>query len=618
MIIVGYKAEGVQLEALKRLSGETGALFLSISRAEELNALDEKSTKFFFCFDTPKREIKPLLLKAGSNTALVWVSTEGRNEYIPEQTTLHQAGIKPEQSFSVELPGLADESEMSSIFGEIIARSNRHAWSKQTLIRRLNLIQDITHQALHAKYEPEIRKYIMLKLSGFYKAESCCCLEYDENGGLFLTSQLTSDGLYRTQLWEAIANAGDYAECIDCGEPIINCKQAESDGSAFICAPIMVEGTPKGLLRVQYRDQNIDIALDRTVLRIAADILSASAIRTATTEKLIKSEQRATNILDTTADAIITTNAHGVIESFNKAAERIFEYIESEVAGKPIKLLIPEAGEGGLSTLFETQYTKSSGSYAGCSLEAIGLRKSGQSFPLIIAVSRYTQNQIQSYTGIVRDITEQRRLELEVMRISEHERHRIGQDLHDGLGQLLSGIGFLSSSIKKRMQREQHPLAAEMHEVTTLLQEADEYARGLARGLVKIDLERGGFHAAIEKLVLQSQKLFRIRCSLTASKEIEIRDRTRAEHVYRIVQEAINNAVKHGYSSEISVNMTHTEDDLRITVQDNGCGFPTNWQQNRGLGVRIMEYRARLINAHFEHHNTIKGGAEICLLIPSP
>lgn len=618
MIIVGYKAEGIRLEALKRLSRDTGALFLSISKSDEMNKLDEKLTSFFFCFDVHPEEIKTLLLKAGSNAALVWVGTQNRKSFSPDSTALLKAGINPEQSISVELPEIAEVPEINSIFGEVIARSNRHAWSKHALLRRLSLIQDITHQALITENEPDIRKYIMVKLCSYYHAESCSLLEFDKKGALFLTSRLSSDGLYRSQLREAVANPGDYTECIDCGEPVINCKQPAADTSSFICAPILVDGAPKGLIRLEYRNQNMDVALDRTVLRIAADILSAAGIRATTTAKLVLSEQRATSILNTTADAIITTDALGMIESYNKAAERIFGYSGEEVTGRPIRLLIPETGANGLSKLLSQHLYQDSSVYDGESIEATGLRKSGQAFPLHVAVSAYELNQSTYYTGVVRDITDQRQLEQEVMRISEHERHRIGQDLHDGLGQLLSGIGFLSSSIKKRMQREKHPLTDEMHEITILLQEADEYARGLARGLVKIDLEKGGFHAAIEKLVIQSEKLFRINCSLIAAREIEIRDRTRAEHVYRIVQEAINNAVKHGFSSEVWVEMTHNAPDLSISVRDNGCGFAPNWQQNRGLGVRIMEYRARLINAHFEYRNTSKGGAEIRLLIPSP
>ncbi len=158
-----------------------------------------------------------------------------------------------------------------------------------------------------------------------------------------------------------------------------------------------------------------------------------------------------------------------------------------------------------------------------------------------------------------------------------------------------------------------------MQEISDLVKEADEYARGLARGLVKIDLDHGGFVAAIENLARQSEKLFRIECTVESESEIDIAERNRAEHLYRIVQEAINNAVKHGQASGVKVSMRlDTDGSLHVTIHDNGTGFPPNWRQNRGLGVRIMEFRARLIGGHFEQHNHTKGGAIIECTLPNP
>jgi two-component system sensor kinase FixL len=215
------------------------------------------------------------------------------------------------------------------------------------------------------------------------------------------------------------------------------------------------------------------------------------------------------------------------------------------------------------------------------------------------------------YTGIIRDITEERRLEKEVMRISEHERHRIGQDLHDGLGQMLSGIGLLSKRIEKKLHEEKHGLSDEMSEICELIRDADQYSRGLARGLIKIDLDSGGFNAAIEELVRQSQKLFRISCDFRADTEIMPPDRTTAEHLYRIIQEAINNAVKHGQANHVLVSLIEGMHFLRVRIIDNGNGFPPNWRSQEGLGVRIMEFRARLIGARLDITDNLPHGAII-------
>src|SRR5690625_969514 len=128
----------------------------------------------------------------------------------------------------------------------------------------------------------------------------------------------------------------------------------------------------------------------------------------------------------------------------------------------------------------------------GIGREVMGRRKDGSTFPMYLAVSEVNVNNQRIYTGIIRDITENRRLEQEVLRISEHERHRIGQDLHDGLGQMLTGITLINKSIFKKLEEQEHPLASNVEEVTGLLKEADEFARGLSRNPITLGVESNG------------------------------------------------------------------------------------------------------------------------------
>jgi len=227
-------------------------------------------------------------------------------------------------------------------------------------------------------------------------------------------------------------------------------------------------------------------------------------------------------------------------------------------------------------------------------------------------VSEVNVNGQRLYTGIVRDITEQRRLEQEVLRISEHERHRIGQDLHDGLGQMLTGISLINRNIASSLKDENHPLADEVSDITNLVKEADEYARSLSRGLIPVEFEGQGLKAALERMMKNAEKLFNITCRFDAPDNIYFEDSTNLTHLYRIVQEATSNAVKHGNASEVDISIKNYDERLVIKIEDNGTGFSDDWEKDRGLGVRIMQFRSRLIGANLEIKNGKKlGGAAI-------
>jgi signal transduction histidine kinase len=234
---------------------------------------------------------------------------------------------------------------------------------------------------------------------------------------------------------------------------------------------------------------------------------------------------------------------------------------------------------------------------------------------MYLAVSEVNVNGQRLYTGIIRDISEQRRLEQEVLRVSEHERFRIGQDLHDGLGQMLTGITLITKNIAASLKDEVHPLADEVVEITDLLKEADEYARGLSRNLIPVELDSSGLVAALQRLASNAERLFNIECKLKNTLNIHFDDPTSLTHLFRIVQEATSNAVKHGNASKVQVDMKHDETKLVVKIEDNGTGFSSDWDQHKGLGVRIMKFRSRLIGANFEIEKSSLGGAAIVITL---
>lgn len=211
---------------------------------------------------------------------------------------------------------------------------------------------------------------------------------------------------------------------------------------------------------------------------------------------------------------------------------------------------------------------------------------------------------------------ERRRLEQEILHTSEHERRRIGQDLHDGLGQMLTGIGLISKSVARHLEAEGHPLAGQMEEITGLIREADQYARELSRGLVPVELDKEGLAAALERLTAHAEKLFGVACTLATTGEIPLDDANQVTHLFRIAQESVSNAVKHGHATRIDIHLKGTDHYVQLRVDDNGTGFPEDWDEQGGLGVRIMQFRAGLIGATLEISGSDSGGARILCTLP--
>lgn len=332
-------------------------------------------------------------------------------------------------------------------------------------------------------------------------------------------------------------------------------------------------------------------------------------------QKLRESEASARSILRTTVDAIITIDEQGTIRTFNRAAEKLFQFSATEVIGKNVHMLMPDPYHTEHDGYIENYHQSGNRKIIGIGREVTGQRKDKTTFPMYLAVSEVNVNDQRFYTGIVRDITEQRRLEQEVLRISEHERHRIGQDLHDGLGQMLTGITLINRSIATSLKEENHPLAMDAEEITEQIRNADHYARNLSRTLIPVELDSSGLVTALQRLAENAEKLFNIRCTLENAISLKFDDPTAITHLYRIVQEATSNAVKHGNASEVMISMEKKPGKIIVQIEDNGTGFSNEWEKERGLGVRIMQYRSNLIGANLEIGQSRSGGAAIIITL---
>ncbi len=376
------------------------------------------------------------------------------------------------------------------------------------------------------------------------------------------------------------------------------------------------EDAPRGFLAVYYSRSRIFSDDELDFLKTISNLLAGALSRDSKERALKESEARFKAILNTAVDGIITIDAYGIISMYNQAAEKMFGYRNEEVMGRNIKMLMPQPYRDEHDQYLENYHATGKKKIIGIGREVTGQRKDGSTFPLYLAVSKFYVGERLQFTGIIRDISEQRMLEQEVLRISEHERRRIGQDLHDGLGQMLTGIGLLSQGLQKKLNKEESTYAEAAAEITRLIREADQYAKNLSRGLLPVDLDSRGLVTSLERLVANAERLFGVKCTFSESKAPVFSDNAVVEHLFRIAQEGISNSVKHGMANEIRLELTANKEFASLRVIDDGKGFSEHWEKEKGSGIDIMRFRAQLISANLDVENLDGGGAMLSCIIP--
>lgn len=220
---------------------------------------------------------------------------------------------------------------------------------------------------------------------------------------------------------------------------------------------------------------------------------------------------------------------------------------------------------------------------------------------------------------IATDITESklnerrmRQLEKQIMEISEHEREHIGHELHDGVGQLLTGIAFLSKALSQKLSAQSLKEAAASAQIVTLINQTIAETRQLARGLQPVEIVEHGLMSALDELASNIEKTYAIDCKLATHSSVALQDNTQANHLYRIAQEAVNNAIKHGHARHISIELSKHEGKILLVIRDDGSGFqPGHVESDSGMGLQIMRYRANVIGASLGIESTPGTGSQI-------
>lgn len=219
-------------------------------------------------------------------------------------------------------------------------------------------------------------------------------------------------------------------------------------------------------------------------------------------------------------------------------------------------------------------------------------------------------------SALTKEIAERERLQRQLLVISEREQRRIGQDLHDGLCQHLAGSALAGQVLHEKLAKKYLPEAADAQHIVELIEEGVLLSRRSAKGLHPIELDAAGLMLALEEFAATTSRLFNISCRFECDSPVLVHDAAAAEHMFRIVQEAVRNAVNHGRANRIVIKLEMLDDGQELRIEDNGGGISSS-PSREGMGLRIMAHRAQMIGGKLSVGPREGGGTLVCCALPS-
>ncbi|HOW67176.1 MAG TPA: PAS domain S-box protein [Candidatus Paceibacterota bacterium] len=246
-----------------------------------------------------------------------------------------------------------------------------------------------------------------------------------------------------------------------------------------------------------------------------------------------------------------------------------------------------------------------------------------QEYNLVVGgETRHYEARIVAYAqdkacAIVRDISDTRRLEQEILEVCQKERRRLGQDFHDSLGQNLVALAFLSKALRQQLAASGRPETAQAEEIENLANQITGQASGLARGLSPLEPAAEGLMHALRELADNVTQVFNVPCRFVCNQPVLIHEDYIAVHLYYLAQEAVNNAIKHAQPRQIDLSLRNDAGNLILEIADNGLGLPSDVSQRRGLGLRTMAFRARVLGGTLDLHPPPSGGTLVRCSVPN-
>lgn len=366
----------------------------------------------------------------------------------------------------------------------------------------------------------------------------------------------------------------------------------------------------------QTRHFDIRVSAIRRDDRIVGVTLNA----TETTEQIRAERAIATQarMIESMLEGVAVINENGVIEITNPAFDTLFGYDRGELIGREIGTLADRP--------LEHRQRRQRGSGAGSPtsnpagstiLEFDGRHRSGKHFSAAGILSKFEVAGRNHRLVVLQDVSERKQLERAILQAVNREQYRIGNDLHDGLGQELTGIALMLRGLAGRVTVEYPPIQPEIEGITRLVSNAIESTRALARGLSPVNLERGGLQDALEGLAMHASELYGVPTVFThrvpANRPLNAE---LANHLYRIAQEAVRNAVRHGNARSIRLHLSAARAKVRLAITDDGVGMPPGAMDATGMGLKIMCYRARILGGEVSFEPSEPTGTRVVCECP--
>jgi len=321
------------------------------------------------------------------------------------------------------------------------------------------------------------------------------------------------------------------------------------------------------------------------------------------TEKALRdSEEMFRQLVESMNEGLGIQDRAGIISYVNDKVCKILQLPREQIVGRPSLDFISKRD-------LETWIRNVDNKDAPQSYEVTWMDREGN--PVYTLVSPRpvydSQGRFMGGFGVITDITAIKQLEKEVLDISERERQKIGYELHDDLGQHLIGIDVMTKVLHDKLLPLSLENARYAREINRLVKGAIEKTRSLARGLCPVHLTSLGLEASLEELASSTSGIFNINCVFHCPRHIPIHDNSLATHLYYIAKESIHNAIEHGKSSNIVIELLNSNGTISLSILDNGVGIKDTTKAS-GIGLRIMHYRARMIEASLRIESEPSGG----------
>lgn len=329
------------------------------------------------------------------------------------------------------------------------------------------------------------------------------------------------------------------------------------------------------------------------------------------TAELTEASERYRTIMDAALVGIITLDDRGTVEFANPAALHIFGCAFDEILGCNVGRLMRPAEQAPDEGFIQHCLRAANRQLAGFRGEVLGRRRDGGTMVLELALAELVRAGRRQFVAMVRDITNRKRLERELLDIGERERQRVGRDLHDGLGQHLHALFYLASLMEKDSRETAPERANYAGRLARQLEHALELTRSLARGLQPVNPAPEGLMIALRELAQRTRQLYGVDCRFICRSPVFLHRHSAANHVYRIAQEAVINAMKHGKPTRILLKLSAMPQRIILRVRDNGVGIRQTTGRAHGMGLHIMQYRADAIAGSLLVQRHPRGGTEV-------